>query len=76
VSVLVRRAPAAALRLLVVSLILFAVLHVPRGGPADILAADPAASPEAIARIKALWGVDRPVHVQYAVWLRRVLTGD
>jgi peptide/nickel transport system permease protein len=76
VRYLARRVPAAALRLLVISLILFAVLHIPPGGPADILAADPAASPEAIARIKALWGVDRPVHVQYAVWLRRVLTGD
>ena len=73
---LARRLPQSALRLLVISLILFAVLHIPPGGPADILAADPAASPEAIARIKALWGLDRPVHVQYAVWLRRVLTGD
>jgi peptide/nickel transport system permease protein len=76
VTYLVRRVPAAALRLLVISLILFGVLHVPPGGPADILAADPAASPEAIARIKALWGVDQPVHVQYVVWLRRVLSGD
>lgn len=71
-----RRALGASARLLLVSLLLFLALHVPPGGPADIFLADPAASPEAIARIRVLWGLDRPVPVQYAVWLRRVLGGD
>jgi peptide/nickel transport system permease protein len=51
------------------------LLHVPRGGPADIFAADPAASPEAVARIRELWGLDRPLLVQYGLWLRNAATG-
>src|SRR3990170_4651671 len=73
---LARRALGACARLLVISLLLFLLLQVPPGGPADIYAADPSASPEAIARIRTLWGLDRPLLVQYAVWLRRALAGD
>jgi peptide/nickel transport system permease protein len=62
-------------RLLCISCLLFLLLHVPRGGPADIYAADPAASPEAIARIRELWGLDRPLLVQYGLWLRNAVTG-
>jgi len=73
---LARRVLGACARLLFISLVLFLLLQVPPGGPADIYAADPSASPEAIARIHTLWGLDRPLLVQYAVWLRRALTGD
>lgn len=71
-----RRVAEAGARLLVISLLLFLVLQVPPGGPADIFAADPSASPEAVARIRALWGLDRPVLLQYGVWLHRAVTGD
>ncbi len=71
-----RRVLEAGARLFVISLLLFLVLQVPPGGPADIFAADPSASPEAVARIRALWGLDRPVLVQYGVWLRRAVSGD
>ena len=70
-----RRVLGASARLCCISLILFVLLQVPPGGPADIFAADPAASPEAIARIKALWGLDRPVLVQYGIWLGNVVAG-
>lgn len=63
-------------RLWLISLLLFLLLRVPPGGPADVYAADPAASPEAVARLRALWGLDRPLAVQYAVWLRNALAGD
>jgi len=62
-------------RLLCISCLLFLLLHVPRGGPADIFAADPAASPEAIARIRELWGLDRPLLAQYGLWLRNAASG-
>jgi len=70
-----RRVLGAGARLFCISLILFVMLQAPPGGPADIFAADPAASPEAIARIKTLWGLDRPVLVQYGVWLGNAITG-
>jgi peptide/nickel transport system permease protein len=71
-----RRILEAAVRLLLISVLLFLLLRVPPGGPADIYAADPTASPEAVARLRELWGLDRPVVVQYLVWLRRALVGD
>jgi peptide/nickel transport system permease protein len=41
-----------------------------------VLAGDPAATPEAIARLRTLWGLDRPLPVQYGIWLARAATGD
>ena len=63
-------------RLLLISALLFGLLQIPPGGPADIYAADPAASPDAVARLRALWGLDRPLPVQYLVWLWNALHGD
>jgi peptide/nickel transport system permease protein len=71
-----RRALGALARLAVISLLLFLLLQLPPGGPADIFAADPAASPDAVARLRALWGLDRPLVAQYGTWLGRVLAGD
>lgn len=71
-----RRVLGAGARLCFISLLLFLLLQVPPGGPADIYAADPSASPEAVARLRALWGLDRPLLVQYGVWLHRAVAGD
>jgi len=63
-------------RVLLVSLLLFLLLQLPAGGPADVFAADPNASPEAIERIEELWGLDRPVYEQYLAWLGNMVRGD
>ncbi len=39
-------------------------------------AADPAATPAAIERMKELWGLDQPLHVQYWRWVSRLSVGD
>lgn len=62
-------------RVLLISVLLFLLVHLPAGGPADIYAADPSASPESIARIRELWGLDAPLYEQYATWLRNALSG-
>ena len=72
----VRRTLGAIPRVLLISLILFFLIHLPEGGPADIYAANPSASPEAIERIRELWGLDEPLWVQYGSWLRNVVVGD
>lgn len=64
------------LRLALISVLLFLIVHLPRGGPADIYAADPAASPAAIERMKEIWGLDQPLHVQYVRWIGNLLGGD
>jgi peptide/nickel transport system permease protein len=63
-------------RLALISVLLFGVVHLPRGGPADVYAADPAATPEAIERMKVIWGLDQPLHVQYLRWMTRLVQGD
>jgi peptide/nickel transport system permease protein len=71
-----RRVVGLAPRLLLISILLFGVVHLPRGGPADVYAADPAATPAAIERMRELWGLDQPLHVQYVRWMSRLLQGD
>ena len=73
---LIRRLAGAIPRLLLISLVLFLVVHLPSGGPADIYAADPSASPQDIERLRELWGLNQPLHVQYAQWVGNVVTGS
>lgn len=58
-----------------VTLVVFAVLKAIPGDPAR-LAAGPDASEEDIAQIRTNLGLDEPVYVQYAVYVRNLLAGD
>lgn len=47
------------------------------GGPESVLAENPKVKPDDLARIRANFGLDRPVPIQYLSWLKRVaLHGD
>ena len=63
-----------------VTLLTFFMLFVLPGDPAEMLAISKYgaqdATQEAIEAIKTREGLDRPIPVQYAVWLGGVLTGD
>jgi len=61
--------------MLVVSLIVFGILHIAPGDPATMLAGEDA-RPEDVAAIKANYGLDQPLYVQYGVWLGNALRGD
>lgn len=61
--------------LLGVSIIVFFLVRLAPGDPAKILAGEHA-SPEFIRTVREKWGLDRPVIVQYFIWLRSVLRGD
>jgi peptide/nickel transport system permease protein len=61
--------------LLGVSLVVFGLVHVVPGNPIDMLM-PPEASPAVIAQMKAAFGFDKPLHVQYLLWLGRALRGD
>ena len=61
----------------VVSLICFALMQATPGGPTAMLVQNPMVKPEDLARIRANFGIDQPVIVQYFLWVKRVvLHGD
>lgn len=72
----VKRILGAVPRILLISFLLFLLIHLPSGGPADIYAGDPSASPADIERIRELWGLDEPLLVQYGTWLQNAVTGN
>ena len=61
--------------LLVVAVLVFALLRLAPGDPAAIMAGD-AATAEQIAQIRAGLGLDRPIVVQFGIWVGKVLSGD
>jgi peptide/nickel transport system permease protein len=58
-----------------VSLVCFALVHLAPGDPLSAVLPE-TATPEQIAKIKADYGFDKPLPVQYLKWLGRALTGD
>lgn len=58
-----------------VSVLVFFLLRLAPGDPVVMLLAE-SASPEQIAAARAKWGLDKPIPVQYAVFLGRALQGD
>jgi peptide/nickel transport system permease protein len=53
----------------------FLLLRLTPGDPAAIMAGD-AASAEQIEQIRAGLGLDRPIVVQFGLWMRKILSGD
>jgi peptide/nickel transport system permease protein len=62
--------------LLGVSVILFFVLHLAPGGPADVYADNPSVSPAALENLKRELGLDQPVPLQYVRWLAAFARGE
>jgi peptide/nickel transport system permease protein len=71
---LIRRLLQTAALLLVVSLVVFALVLQAPGGPSILL--DRNLSPDEIARMRSILGLDQPLHVQYARWLSQVARGN
>ncbi len=70
----VRRLMQAVILLFIVSVLTFLLIHSAPGGPA--LLANPDLSREQIQQMTEQLGLDDPLPVQYARWLRNVLRGD
>ena len=63
--------------LLGITIITFVVVHLSPGGPADMLTGlTPKVTAEAKARLHSLYGLDKPIHVQYWLWLSRIVRFD
>lgn len=72
---IIRRLLTAIPLLVVISIILFYTIFA-LGDPLSKLVQNPRSSPEDIARIKKLYGLDKPRAVQYLYWLRNTARGD
>jgi len=59
---------------IVVSIIFFVMRIIP-GDPA-VLIAGPFATPQQIEQLRVIFGLDKPVYLQYVSWLRALLRGD
>jgi peptide/nickel transport system permease protein len=72
---LVRRLLGALPLLLAISLVLFMIVHLAPGGPLDVYADNPSVTPEALAQIRTAYGLDKPVPVQYLLWVKSMAQG-
>ncbi len=60
-----------------ITIITFTLLHLIPGKPTDVLTdMNPKITPEARMRLEKYYGLDKPVHVQYLMWLKRILKLD
>jgi peptide/nickel transport system permease protein len=58
-----------------VTIICFGLIYLAPGDPVQSLLS-PDATPKDVIELKHLYGLDRPIPVQYLLWLGRALTGD
>ncbi|MCR9071325.1 MAG: ABC transporter permease [Alphaproteobacteria bacterium] len=58
-----------------VSIVCFALVYIAPGDPLQTILPEDA-SAETIEMVKKAYGFDKPIPVQYAIWLGKVLTGD
>ncbi|HYC50889.1 MAG TPA: ABC transporter permease [Gemmatimonadaceae bacterium] len=62
--------------LLVVSVLIFALIHAAPGGPLSLYLENPNVRPEDIERLRRQLGLDRPLPEQYLKWLWAFVRGD
>ena len=71
------RLGAAALVLALKSFVIFALIGLMPGDPVDLLtSANPEATPEDVAKLRAIYGVEQPIGARYLAWLGAALQGD
>jgi peptide/nickel transport system permease protein len=58
-----------------ISLISFFVMHLAPGDPTSLFI-DPNVNPAELARVRANWGLDQPIYIQYFIWLKNALLLD
>jgi len=61
--------------LLGVSVIVFLLLHLTPGDPAELLLGE-RATPDALEQMREHLGLNEPIHVQYGMFLKRLMKGD
>jgi peptide/nickel transport system permease protein len=74
---ILRRLAETLLVLLAMSVVIYGLIGLMPGDPIDLMiTANPKLTPEDVARLKAVYGVDRPLIERYIAWLGSALSGD
>lgn len=76
IGYLARRVAQLGLTLLAVATFNFVLFRILPGDPIRLLARAGSLSPEAIDRLRSLFGLDQPLPVQYVYYLRNIVTGQ
>ncbi|RJF97436.1 ABC transporter permease [Noviherbaspirillum saxi] len=61
--------------LLIVAVIVFVMMRMIPGDPAQLILGD-IENPEALARLRSELGLDRPILMQFVLWMTKLLSGD
>lgn len=61
--------------LVIVSILVFSMIHLMPGDPAEVIAGE-GATQEDIENVRRALGLDRPLHEQYLTWMANALRGD
>ena len=74
---ILRRVGQAALVLLVMSFVIYSLIGLMPGDPIDIMiSSNPGATPEVVAHLRAIYGLDQPIMLRYWHWLVAAVQGD
>jgi ABC-type dipeptide/oligopeptide/nickel transport system permease component len=72
----IRRAILIIPTLLLISIVIFSIIHLAPGDPAANLGGRHAPNPNVLEIIREKYGLDKPIHEQYIIWLGKMLRGD
>lgn len=72
---IIRRILLAVPILLFVSIFVFSMIHLAPGDPVRLMV-NPKMGPEVVQAVREKLGLDRPLHVQYLLFMKRILRGD
>ncbi len=74
---ILRRCGQAIIVLLVMSFVIYSLIGLMPGDPIDVMiSSNPGATPEAVAHLRAIYGLDQPILLRYWHWLVAALGGD
>ena len=63
--------------LLIISLFVFGAMHLAPGDPASMMMGRAAATnPDGLKALKQKMGLDKPIIIQYSIWLKNLFSGD
>lgn len=62
--------------LILLSILVFSLVHIVPGDPVDVLMGEGHTDPVVEAALRAKYGLDQPLFVQYFTWLGHIVTGD